>query len=241
MMDHVIKGLLLNLAMNKRCLSAIISTWLNAFLICRMVIPLFLRENMNGTKKEALYIGPIKIPKDTMRMDFCFITETDMTKKNHMNIRKFSKTAHGIITLIFAAVTPLYAQQNTSVPGENLVIENIPALSSNYITDLKSYTEARSASLVAWHPIKKEMLILTRFRNSKQLDYVKHAGGDRKESTFFDEPMGAGDVEPIIGNYSLFTKNNGGNEFGPSFRFDIGAGEITMLTDGKKSQSGGIN
>jgi dipeptidyl aminopeptidase/acylaminoacyl peptidase len=145
------------------------------------------------------------------------------------------------IFLLTTQIFPIFAQQ-TSIPiAENLVVENIPELSVNYITQLKSYTESRSAGLVAWHPVKKEMFILTRFANSNQLHYLKMAGGDRKQITFFEEPISGGSFEPIAGKYFLFTKDIGGNEFSQIYRFDLGTNQVSLLTDGKKSQNGGMN
>lgn len=141
---------------------------------------------------------------------------------------------------VFALFLEIQAQQTNIPVADNLVVENIPNLSTSYITDLKSYTESRSASLVAWHPVKKEMLIITRFGNSNQIHYVKMAGGDRKQITFFEEPIGGGSFEPIKGDYFLFTKDIGGNEFSQIYRFDIATNKVTLLTDGKKSQNGGI-
>jgi dipeptidyl aminopeptidase/acylaminoacyl peptidase len=134
----------------------------------------------------------------------------------------------------------MQAQQNIIPVADNLVIENIPDLSTSYISDLKSYTESRSASLVSWHPIKKEMLITTRFGNSNQLHYIKMAGGDRRQISFFDEPVSDGVFEPTKGDYILFTKDIGGNEFSQIYRFDLTNNQVTLLTDGKKSQNGGI-
>ena len=70
--------------------------------------------------------------------------------------------------------------QTSNIPlAENLVIDGIPAISNSIIGEVKSYTESRGASLIAWHPNKKEMLISTRFGNSNQLHSVKMPGGDR--------------------------------------------------------------
>ncbi|MGD0038281.1 MAG: prolyl oligopeptidase family serine peptidase, partial [Bacteroidota bacterium] len=134
----------------------------------------------------------------------------------------------------------LFAQQQTIPVTDNLVIENIPVLPSSYISDVKNYTESRSASLVAWHPTKKEMLIYTRFANSTQLHYVKMPGGDRKQITFFDEPINSAIFEPLKGEYFLFLKDIGGNEFTQIYRYDLSNKKITLLTDGRRSQNGGI-
>ena len=130
--------------------------------------------------------------------------------------------------------------QQTIIPAENLVTEGIPALSTSIIGDVKNYTESRGASLVNWHPSKKEMLISTRFANSNQFHYIKMPGGDRKQITFFDEPIGFASFEPTNGDYFLFYKDIGGNEFSQIYRYDLSKKTTTLLTDGKRSQNGGI-
>ncbi len=135
----------------------------------------------------------------------------------------------------------LFAQTSTIQVAENLVVEGIPALSTNLINESKSYTESRGASIAAWHPLKKELLILTRFGNSNQLHYVKAPGADRKQVTFFDEPISGATFEPVNGNYFLFLKDTGGNEFSQIYRYNLLNNKTTLLTDGKRSQNGGIN
>lgn len=134
----------------------------------------------------------------------------------------------------------LQAQQPIIPVSENLVVENIPAIPLTISEDSKAYTEYRGASFVAWNPLKKEILISTRFGNSEQLHYVKGPGADRKQLTFFGEPVSNANFEPIQGNYFLFAKDIGGNEFSQLYRFDIATNKITLLTDGKRSQNGGV-
>jgi dipeptidyl aminopeptidase/acylaminoacyl peptidase len=137
--------------------------------------------------------------------------------------------------------TLLITQLAAQIPvADNLVTEGIPALSTTLINDVKNYTESRGANLVTWHPAKKEMLISTRFANSNQLHYVKMPGGDRKQITFFDEPIGFATFEPVKGDYFLFYKDVGGNEFAQIYRYDLSSKKITLLTDGKRSQNGGV-
>jgi dipeptidyl aminopeptidase/acylaminoacyl peptidase len=83
-------------------------------------------------------------------------------------------------------------------------------------------------------------LISTRFGNSNQLHYVKMPGGDRKQITFFDEPIFTAIFEPVKGNYFLFLKDAGGNEFSQIYRYDLSTNKTTLLTDGKRSQNGDI-
>jgi dipeptidyl aminopeptidase/acylaminoacyl peptidase len=113
-------------------------------------------------------------------------------------------------------------------------------LPATLIGEVKNYTESRGATLVTWHPSKKEMVISTRFANANQLHYVKMPGGDRKQMTFFDEPIGFATFEPLKGDYLLFYKDVGGNEFAQIYRYDLANKKITLLTDGKRSQNGGV-
>jgi len=98
--------------------------------------------------------------------------------------------------LIFVMAQTLNAQSALEVP-ENLITENIPPIPSSLVEEVKNFTEARSASFVDWHPLKKEMLISTRFGNSSQLHYVKFPGGDRKQISFFEDAVGGASFEPL--------------------------------------------
>ncbi|MEO6903510.1 MAG: prolyl oligopeptidase family serine peptidase [Bacteroidia bacterium] len=149
------------------------------------------------------------------------------------------KKITSVSTFLFL-ISSLFAQQTTIPVAENLIIESIPSLSTSLITELKNYTEARGSSIVAWYPLKKEMLISTRFGNNNQLHYVKTPEGNRKQITFFDEPISSASFEPIRGDYFLFLKDIGGNEFSQIYRYDLSNSKITLLTDGKRSQNGGI-
>src|SRR5688572_26024832 len=71
---------------------------------------------------------------------------------------------------------------------DNLVVEGVPPISSELKADVSRYLEFRSASFNSWHPVKREMLITTRFADSPQLHLVTMPGGARKQLTFLPEP-----------------------------------------------------
>jgi dipeptidyl aminopeptidase/acylaminoacyl peptidase len=144
------------------------------------------------------------------------------------------------ITSFFFAliVVSAYSQNKPIKVPENLVVENIPEINSTIINDVKSYTESRGASFVAWHPTKKEMMITTRFANSNQLHCVKMPGGDRQQITFFEEPVGSANYEPVNGDYFLFNRDNGGNEFSQLFKYDAKNKKVNQLSVGKRTQNG---
>ncbi len=142
--------------------------------------------------------------------------------------------------LLFLFTSNLFGQKDFITVTDNLVIDGIPALPSSLIDEVKNYTESRGASLAAWHPLKKEMIIVTRFANSNQLHYVTRPDGARKQLTFFEEPVGNANFEPINGNYFLYQKDIGGNEFSQIYRYDVATKKSVMLTDGLRSQNGSI-
>ncbi len=126
------------------------------------------------------------------------------------------------------------------VPNENLVVEGIPTIPQALGPTVSRYTQFRSASLSSWHPTKREMLISTRFGDVTQVHQVKFPMGDRQQLTFETERIGGASFQPTKGDYFLFSKDAGGNEFSQNYRYDLATSDITLLTDGKSQNSGGV-
>lgn len=136
-------------------------------------------------------------------------------------------------------VAPLSAQRpDTVVPAENLVLRGIPGLPAALREDVRRYTEFRSAAVVDWHPLRRELLISTRFGNTAQLHRVASPGGARAQLTFFDEPVGEAAWSPD-GRFLVLGRDAGGNEFSQLYRQEVPGGRVTLLTDGR-SQNGGV-
>jgi len=144
-----------------------------------------------------------------------------------------------IFLLLILGNQILFAQ-DTIKPSGNLIVEGIPGIPSAIIEDAQQYTEARSAVFCDWNPKRKEMIISTRFGNVPQLHLVKEPLGVRKQLTFFNEPITNAVFDPVNGDYFLFTKDKGGNEFSQIYRYDLSDGKKTLLTDGRRSQNGNI-
>jgi len=125
-------------------------------------------------------------------------------------------------------------------PTENLVVDGVPSIPARLAADVRRYTESRSAGLADWHPVRRELLISTRFGNTPQIHRVAAPLGARTQLTFFDEPIGGASYEPTQGRYFLFSRDIGGNEFGQIYRYDLASGAVTLLTDGGRSQNGGL-
>ena len=124
-------------------------------------------------------------------------------------------------------------------PGDNLVVDGIPAIPDSVAEAASRYTELRSAKAQGWHPARREMLITTRFGDTAQVHEVRMPGGDRRQLTFFPDRVQDASYPPTKGDFFIFRKDTGGNEFSQLYRYDLPAGTITLLTDGK-SQNGGL-
>jgi dipeptidyl aminopeptidase/acylaminoacyl peptidase len=122
-------------------------------------------------------------------------------------------------------------------PAESLVPRNIPPIPTSIADSVGRYTEFRAAAFRSWHPTRREMLIRTRFADTMQLHLVKFPLGARTQITFFPDSVASGSFQPTTGDYFLFTKDIGGNEFAQIYRYDLAGGDITMLTDGKSRNS----
>ena len=135
--------------------------------------------------------------------------------------------------MTFAQQAAQPAAPATLKPGDNLVIENVPPIPMSLVDDVARYTEYRTAGFRSWHPTRREMLIGTRFADVPQIHRVSQPGGARTQMTFYPDRVGGGLYEPHRGNYFVFSKDKGGDEFFQFYRYDVADGKITLLTDGK--------
>lgn len=130
------------------------------------------------------------------------------------------------------------AESATIAPGDNLVVEGIPTIPASLADEVSRYTEFRSASISSWHPLRREMLISTRFGDTNQIHLLKMPGGARTQLTFSPERSGAASYRPKTGDSFVFNRDIGGNEFFQYYRYDFADGGVTLLTDGKSRNTG---
>jgi dipeptidyl aminopeptidase/acylaminoacyl peptidase len=121
---------------------------------------------------------------------------------------------------------------------DNLVVEGVPAIPADLRADAGRYLEFRAAAFQGWHPVRREMLISTRFADAMQLHHVRIPGGARRQLTFAPEPVGGGMFRPKTGDCLVFAQDRGGSEFYQLYRHDLADGRITLLTDGKSRNTG---
>ncbi|WP_106915298.1 S9 family peptidase [Chryseobacterium aurantiacum] len=147
-----------------------------------------------------------------------------------------------IIALFMLAGILAQAQNKNEfvTPNENLVAENILPIPKSLGQAIKKYSEGRNASLADIHPNGKEILAVTRFGSTNQLHKIITPMGARKQITFFEEPVNTASYEPTKGEYLVYSKDTGGNEFGQLYSLNLKTMESKLLTDGGRSQNGGI-
>jgi dipeptidyl aminopeptidase/acylaminoacyl peptidase len=148
------------------------------------------------------------------------------------------KTA--LLLLFAASATVVAAQDDVISPADNLVVEGIPKIPLAMAEEIDRYTQFRYAGLSSWHPTKREMLITTRFADTSQVHIVKFPGGARTQLTFFRDSVSGASYQPTRADYFVFSKGVGGNENYQKYRYDFATGVITLLTDGKSRNTGGV-
>jgi dipeptidyl aminopeptidase/acylaminoacyl peptidase len=154
-----------------------------------------------------------------------------------MNLCHFISIIAVWLFSIFSTFAAEPAPAKPLTPADNLVVDGIPPIPGELPEQVGRFTESRAAGFQDWHPTRPEMLITTRFGDTNQLHRVIQPGGARTQLTFFPDRVDGGSFEPTKGDYFVFTKGAGGNEFNQNYRYDFSNGQITLLTDGKSRNS----
>lgn len=153
------------------------------------------------------------------------------------------RTFSAVTALVFMSLPALAQNPAPAVavvrPGDNLVIENIPSVPAAIAEKANQYGEFRSAGLLDWDPVRREMLIVTRFGDVPQIHLVKMPGGARTQLTFYPDRTAGAHYGPK-GDYFVFIKDVGGGEWFQLYRYDLATGNVALLTDGKSRNTGAV-
>jgi dipeptidyl aminopeptidase/acylaminoacyl peptidase len=145
-----------------------------------------------------------------------------------------------LCAVCFSPDSILAGQDDYLVPGDNLVVEGIPKIPLQLADEVSRYTEFRGAGIASWHPTRRELLVVTRFADTYQIHLVKFPGGARTQLTFFKDNAWGATYQPTRGDYFVFSKDSAGDENYQKYRYDFATGAITLLTDGKSRNTGGL-
>ena len=157
-----------------------------------------------------------------------------------------NRPSYGWLLAALAALAPALAAEAqtdkaappaTLQPPANLRADGIPAIPASIAESVGAYTEFRTASFAGWHPTRREALILTRFGDTNQVHDVRMPGGARRQLTFFPERITSASWPRRSGDYFVFTKDRGGDEFWQIYRTDVATGATTLVSDGGRTQN----
>ncbi|MGH9313500.1 MAG: alpha/beta fold hydrolase [Vicinamibacterales bacterium] len=131
-------------------------------------------------------------------------------------------------------------------PPASVALQGVPAIPAAFAEGMNRYADYRTAHLVAWHPVRREMLIATRFGNTFQLHRVTSPGGERTQVTFDEAGVaGTGDTarawfEPGSDHIMYLRDVSPGKGLLQYFHFDPAADKTpSMLTDGSSRSFAG--
>ena len=146
-------------------------------------------------------------------------------------MRRFFLLAASLVAgLLFAAGSDLPTPSN-------LKPEGLPPIRQDVFDAINRYSEFRAATLLDWAPVKREILIATRFGDVPQIHRVAMPGGARQQLTFFPDRVTQANFNPANGDEILFRKDEGGGEFYQLYLDDLRSGKITLLTKGGRSRN----
>ena len=110
------------------------------------------------------------------------------------------------ILLLLGIILPSLglAEEPIFQPNENLLTDGIPPIPAEIASQAGRYTEYRQALLASWGPAADQMLILTRFADTRQVHLVKFPGGARKQLTFFPDGIADATFPEQPANYFVY-------------------------------------
>jgi dipeptidyl aminopeptidase/acylaminoacyl peptidase len=127
---------------------------------------------------------------------------------------------------------PVVDDNNIPLP-DSLVADGIPPIPKSIAAAVGPYAEARSAPVLTWHSRELWLYVATRFADTAQIHEVRGPGADRRQLTFFPDKIGGATYPPTgPGDFLVYSKDLGGNEFAQNWRLDRATGRSTLLTDG---------
>jgi dipeptidyl aminopeptidase/acylaminoacyl peptidase len=148
----------------------------------------------------------------------------------------------GTFTWVLAADAPAsVAPSDAGARREvgSLVMEGVPELPPALVERLRPYQNTRSASLQDWLADGKGLLITTRFGETAQVHQVSNPLGDRRQLTFYSEPILDAVVCPDPTQHGfLFLRDTGGAENYQIYFRDLHTGATTLVSDGSSRNTG---
>ena len=152
-----------------------------------------------------------------------------------------------LATVLLASTAPIALAQGGQTAGAQtvsaqperrevgaLVFDDIPAIPAELKPQLQRYRNARSASFQDW-TADGGMLISTRFGETAQIHRVAAPGADRRQLTFFAEPVGGATALPGSDRYA-YSRDSGGAEYFQIYVAGPDGAETALTEAGTRNQ-----
>ena len=130
------------------------------------------------------------------------------------------------------------AQEKTVPAPPNTKIEGMPPVPQSVMDGLARYAQFRQATLTAWHPTRRQLLITTSFNSNPSLPQIHLVQGPRRDRTQLTwMPRG---VSPIVA--ASFAPGDAGSfvfqydstaELRSLYRYDFATGETSLVTEAR--------
>ncbi len=144
-----------------------------------------------------------------------------------MSRKIFAVLEIGILFLAAAAAAAPRIQRDA------LIYDGLPAAEPESADRVDAYLSGRQATVLGWSPEGK-LLISTRFGDVAQLHLLDRAGGERRQLTFYDDPVTQAAFAPAMPqNAFVFRKDIGGDGRYQLYYQRLGEPTARRLTDGK--------
>ena len=133
-------------------------------------------------------------------------------------------------------------------PPPGFLLDGMPPVPQAIDEAVAPYNRYRFATLVAWHPSRREMVVGTTFGETMQYHRVAGPGMARTQLTFIDEGLGGGQrrsaypatFERATGRYLVFQRDLDGKSNFQNYRLDLDSSAVTLLTDGQSRNTLGV-
>jgi hypothetical protein len=147
------------------------------------------------------------------------------------------------VALLVLVPAAAFAQNGAAPVPPSVRIDGVPAVPAEVFDAIASYGDYRQATLLAWHPTERRVLIETTFGNVPQIHEVRSPGAARTQLTFFRDgvPVGGPAWYGPDGRYVLLRKDiAAGKEDFHFFRYDFETGAVTRITEGVTKAGGAV-
>jgi dipeptidyl aminopeptidase/acylaminoacyl peptidase len=144
-----------------------------------------------------------------------------------------------LAAVLLSASPAQAADADVLAPNANLRAQGMPPIPAALAPKIAPYTEFKPASVVAWHPEKRELIVARRAGNVTQLHLVSGPGGEPKQLTAFPEPVRFGAYLAKKPDALVFSRDTGGNEQRQLYRLDAPDATPVLLTDSSRKHDVG--